>query len=29
MDQKTISRIDKGDLSPKFETLVAIAKALL
>lgn len=28
MDQKTISRIEKGDLSPKFETLVAIAKAL-
>jgi transcriptional regulator with XRE-family HTH domain len=28
MDQKTISRIEKGDLSPKFDTLVAIAKAL-
>jgi transcriptional regulator with XRE-family HTH domain len=28
MDQKTISRIEKGDLSPKFETLVAISKAL-
>jgi transcriptional regulator with XRE-family HTH domain len=28
MDQKTISRIEKGDLSPKFETLVLIAKAL-
>jgi len=28
MDQKTISRIEKGELSPKFETLVGIAKAL-
>ncbi|MBU3658947.1 MAG: helix-turn-helix transcriptional regulator [Flavobacteriales bacterium] len=28
VDQKTISRIEKGDLSPKFETLVAISKAL-
>jgi transcriptional regulator with XRE-family HTH domain len=28
VDQKTISRIEKGDLSPKFETLVSIAKAL-
>lgn len=28
MDQKTISRIEKGTLSPKFETLVAITKAL-
>lgn len=27
-DQKTISRIEKGSLSPKFETLVAITKAL-
>ena len=28
VDQKTISRIEKGELSPKFETLVAISKAL-
>jgi transcriptional regulator with XRE-family HTH domain len=28
VDQKTISRIEKGDLSPKFETLVSISKAL-
>jgi len=28
MDQKTISRIEKGQLSPKFETLVQIAKVL-
>lgn len=28
VDQKTISRIEKGDLSPKFETLVAISKSL-
>lgn len=27
MDQKTISRIEKGELSPKFETLVGISKA--
>ncbi len=28
VDQKTISRIEKGELSPKFETLVSVAKAL-
>jgi transcriptional regulator with XRE-family HTH domain len=28
VDQKTISRIEKGDLSPKFETLVSISKVL-
>jgi transcriptional regulator with XRE-family HTH domain len=28
VDQKTISRIEKGELSPKFETLVSISKAL-
>ena len=28
VDQKTISRIEKGDLSPKFETLSAISKVL-
>lgn len=28
VDQKTISRIEKGELSPKFETLVSIAGAL-
>lgn len=28
VDQKTISRIEKGALSPKFETLVSITKAL-
>jgi DNA-binding XRE family transcriptional regulator len=28
VDQKTISRIEKGELSPKFETLVSISKVL-
>jgi transcriptional regulator with XRE-family HTH domain len=28
VDQKTISRIEKGDLSPKFDTLIAISKVL-
>ncbi len=28
VDQKTISRIEKGTLSPKFELLVKIAKTL-
>jgi transcriptional regulator with XRE-family HTH domain len=28
VDQKTISRIEKGDLSPKFETMIAISKVL-
>jgi transcriptional regulator with XRE-family HTH domain len=28
VDQKTISRIEKGELSPKFETLVNISKVL-
>jgi transcriptional regulator with XRE-family HTH domain len=28
VDQKTISRIEKGELSPKFEVIVGIAKVL-
>lgn len=28
VDQKTISRIEKGQLSPKFETLVEISRVL-
>jgi transcriptional regulator with XRE-family HTH domain len=28
VDQKTISRIEKGDLSPKFEIIVGISKVL-
>lgn len=28
VDQKTISRIEKGDLSPKFEMIVKITKSL-
>jgi len=28
VDQKTISRIEKGEISPKFETLVSISKVL-
>jgi transcriptional regulator with XRE-family HTH domain len=28
VDQKTISRIEKGDISPKFETLVSVSKTL-
>ena len=28
VDQKTVSRIEKGQLSPRFELLVAIANAL-
>jgi len=28
VDQKTISRIEKGDISPKFETLVSVSKSL-
>ncbi len=28
MDQKTISRIEKGEISPKFETLVSVSKSL-
>ncbi len=28
VDQKTISRIEKGELSPKFETLAAISQVL-
>ena len=28
VDQKTISRIEKGEISPKFEMLVSISKVL-
>lgn len=28
IDQRTVSRIEKGDLSPKFETLVRICESL-
>lgn len=28
VNQKTISRIEKGEISPKFETLVSISKVL-
>jgi len=28
VDQKTISRFEKGDISPKFETLVSVSKSL-
>jgi transcriptional regulator with XRE-family HTH domain len=28
VDQKTISRIEKGEISPKFETLVSVSKSL-
>jgi transcriptional regulator with XRE-family HTH domain len=28
VDQKTISRIEKGEISPKFDTITSIAKSL-